>query len=106
MSLDTINAVDAVGIDKEIDVVVLTIVDTWGWQDEREHLAALQGKLNAYFAFVESGEIYGVYPSAAGKSIRIDLVGRYQLPAAAAVFLEKASAAAAQLGLTIQHKIR
>lgn len=105
MSLDTINEVDAVGIDKESDVVVMTIVDSWDWTNEREHLQALEGKLNAYFAFVESGEIYGPYPNAAGKTIRIDVVGRYQLPAAAAAFLEKASAVAAQLGLAIHHKV-
>jgi hypothetical protein len=105
MSLDTINEVDAVGIDRQSEVVVLTIADSWDWANEGEHLQALQGKLNAYFAFVESGEIYSVYPNAAGKSIRIEVVGRYELPAAAVAFLKKASVAGAQLGLTIHHRV-
>lgn len=105
MSLDVANEVDAVGLETETDVVVLSIVDSWNWEDEQAHLRALQDKFNAYFAFVESGEIYGAYPNAATKTLRIDVICRYQPPAAAIAFLEKASAVASQLGLTIRHRL-
>ena len=83
---------------------MLTIVDSWSWDNEREHLLALQEKLNTYFEFVESGQVYEAYPSAIGKSLRIDIVTRYSLPLAAQDFLGKAAAAAAQLEMTILHK--
>jgi len=105
MGLEVIDEIDAVGIDRETDDVVLLILDSWGWADEREHLAALQGKINAYFSFVESGEIYGPYPTAAGKRMRIDVIGRYTLPPAASAFIERASLAAEELGLVVRHRI-
>jgi hypothetical protein len=105
MSLDVTNEIDAVGIEKDTDVVVLSIVDSWNWEDEQRHLQALQDKINAYFEFVQSGEIYSVYPNAATKSIRIEVIGPYHPPAAAIAFLEKASDVASQLGLTVRHRV-
>lgn len=105
MSLDATNEIDAVGIDKDTDIVVLSILDSWTWDNAQQHLQALQDKINAYFAFVESGEIYSVYPNAAMKSIRIEIIGRDQLPTAAISFLERASVVGTQLGLEIRHRV-
>jgi hypothetical protein len=105
MSLDATNEIDAVGIEKDTGVVVLSIVDSWTWENEKAHLDALQDKLNAYFAFVESGEIFSVYPNAATKPMRIDVIGRYQLTTAATAFLAKAADVGSQLGLTIHHRL-
>jgi hypothetical protein len=69
------------------------------------HLHALQEKLKAYFVFVESGQIYEAYPEADGKPLRIDVVGKFSMPQAALSFLEKASAVAAQLNMTVAHRI-
>src|ERR1700681_2135590 len=69
MSLDNLEVVDAVGTEKDGGTIVLTIFDAWDWDDRREHLLALQAKLNSYFAFVESGQIYEAYPSAAGRTL-------------------------------------
>lgn len=44
------------------------ISDHLDWDDELEHIHALQEKINAYLRFVESGEILGKYPQAAGKT--------------------------------------
>jgi hypothetical protein len=105
MSLDNLEVVDAVGTEVESRVVVLTIVDSWDWQDERHHLSALQAKLNAYFGFVESGQIYEAYPDARGKALRIDIVTKFAPSEAALKLLEKASAVAAQLNLTVTQRI-
>lgn len=105
MSLDATGEIDAIGVERDSEMVVLSIVDSWTWEDERRHLQALQDKINAYFAFVESGEIYGLYPSAAAKGIRIDVIGRYDPPVEAIAFLEKASEVASQLGLVIRHRL-
>jgi len=105
MSLDNFEVVDAIGTEIGTDTVVLSIMDSWDWSDQREHLAALQAKLNSYFGFVESGQIYDTYPQAARKSLRIDIVGRYSMPEAGLRFLEKASAVASRLNLTITHRM-
>lgn len=104
MGLDATGKIDAIGVERDSEVVVLSIVDSWTWEDEQLHLQALQDKINAYFAFVESGEIYSLYPSAAENGIRIDVIGRYDPPVAALVFLKRASEAASQLGLVVRHR--
>jgi hypothetical protein len=102
MSLDNLEVIDTVGTEKDI---VLIIFDAWDWDDQREHLLARQAKLNAYFGFVESGQIYQAYPSASGRTLRIDVVSRYRMPDIALAFLEKAAAVASQLNMTITHRI-
>ena len=62
MTLDNLEVVDAVGTERDGGTIVLTLFDAWDWDDQRQHLLALQAKLNAYFGFVESGQIDGVYP--------------------------------------------
>ena len=104
MSLDNLEVVDAVGTEKNSDTVVLNLLDAWDWDDERAHLIALQDKLNAYLAFVESGQIYEDYPTAAGKALRIDVISRYPMPEAALAFLEKAATVASQLSIAITQR--
>jgi hypothetical protein len=105
MSLDNSSVVDAVGIEKADGSVVLSIIDSWGWEDESYHLEALQEKLNAYFGFVESGQIYESYPDAVGKALRIDVIGRYPIPTVGIAFLEKASAVASKLQIAITNRL-
>lgn len=105
MSLDNLKVVDAVGTEAEGGTIVLSIIDGWDWVDEQRHLRALQEKLNAYFSFVESGQIYEAYPEADGRPLRIDVVSKFSMPKAALVFLEKASSVAGQLNMTVAHRI-
>jgi uncharacterized protein DUF6572 len=104
MSLDNAEVVDAAGTERDSGTVVLTIFDAWDWDDQRRHLMALQAKLNAYFGFVESGQIYEAYPAAVGRALRIDILSRYPMPDAALTLLEKAATVASQLGITIAHR--
>jgi hypothetical protein len=104
MSLDDLEVIDAVGTERDSGTVVLSLFDAWDWDDEKAHLTALQAKLNAYFGFVESGQIYEVYPAVAEKALRIDIVSRYPVPDAALTLLEKATTAASQLNITITHR--
>ncbi len=105
MSLDRIDVVDAVGTDRKSGTIVLNLLDSWDWHDESGHLTALQDKINAYLAFVKSGQIYEDYPTAAGKALRIDVITRYPVPDVALAFLEKAAAVASQLNIAITHRI-
>jgi len=104
MSLDNAEIVDAVGTATEDGTVVLSIIDGWDWNNEQRHLLALQEKLNAYFGFVESGQIYEAYPEASGQALRIDVVSKFPIPEAGLAFLKKASAVAAQLNMTVAHR--
>ena len=104
MSLDNLEVIDAVGTERDSGTVVLSLFDAWDWDDERAHLTALQAKLNAYFGFVESGQIHEAYPAAAGKVLRIDIVSRYPMPDTALTLLEKAKTVATQLNITITHR--
>ena len=105
MSLDNVEVVDAVGIEISDGTVVLSIIDAWDWNDQPRHLHALQNKINAYFGFVESGEIYESYPEASGQTLRIDIVCKFPIPDAGLIFLEKASVVAAELNLTVTHRL-
>lgn len=76
MSVDDRNVVDAIGVEKGSAIVVLTVSDHRAWGD-RDHLVALQDKLNDYFGFVESGQLIESYPDALDRKIRIDVVCKY-----------------------------
>lgn len=105
MGLDNTEVVDAIGTDSGDGGVVLSIIDSWDWKDPIGHLHALQAKLNAYFSFVESGQVYEDYPSVTGKSLRIDIVSRYPIPDDGLNFLEKATLVAAELDMTVTHRV-
>jgi uncharacterized protein DUF6572 len=104
MALDNPDVVDAVGIEKGSEFVALTIADSWDWQDAQRHLLALQAKVNAYFRFVESGQIWQSYPEAVGRQVVIDVVGRFPLPQIGIDFLQRASDACATLGVRIRYR--
>jgi hypothetical protein len=104
MSLDHTNVIDAIGTETD-GTIVLTIIDGWDWSDPLDHLAALQDKLNTYFAFVESGELLVEYPSAANQPVRIELVSRLPIPKEAVALLEQADRVAAQLDVRVSQRI-
>ena len=66
MSLENAKVVDAIGIEDTTGFAVLTIADSWDWQDEQQHLAALQEKLNTYFDFIGAGEVFSAHWQASG----------------------------------------
>lgn len=102
MSVEQPGVIDAIGIEDETGIVVLTITDHLNWKDAEEHLFILQDKINAYLGFVESGEIIDKYPDAEGKPVRIDVFFKYKkLPEEALSFLEGANKVAAQLNVSI-----
>lgn len=104
MALDNTNEVDAIGIEKDSGFVVLTIIDTWQWDDAPSHICALQDKFNSYLTFIESGQIWDAYPDAAGRQLVIDVIMRVPIPAIAHRFFEMASAVASQLDVVVRQQ--
>ncbi|MGA3599127.1 DUF6572 domain-containing protein [Lysinibacillus agricola] len=79
MSILEKNKIDGIGKSKTENKIALMIADHLEWEDEFQHLTLLQDKINAYVSFIESGQVYSVYPDA--KSIDefiIDLRFKYK----------------------------
>jgi hypothetical protein len=102
MGLENDRVIDFVGFEDATGVVVLTIADSWDWADAHGHLLALQAKLNAYFNFVEAGELLESYPMAAGRPLAIDVVTKFAMDPRGSGLLEKAAEACQDLGIEIR----
>jgi len=73
MSIDQPNVIDYLSSNKADNRCVASIADHLEW-DNREHLLALQDKINNYLSFIESGEIYEARPYARDQKIEISLL--------------------------------
>lgn len=80
MTVENTKLVDFISIENETGYVVLTISDHLDWSNELEHLYSLQEKINAYLAFIESGEILEKYPDAEGKVRLIQVMAKFTPP--------------------------
>jgi hypothetical protein len=85
--LDT-DLVDYVYLDDRTMTPVLVVSDPLSWKppEDQDHLEALREKLNAQIAFVESGQIKGVWPGYAGGLVKVEVMARYALDRAAKDF--------------------
>lgn len=103
MAIDQTDKIDAVGVDRRSSSVVLTISDHLPWSSAADgHLELLHEKLNAYLAFIESGQLIEAYPDAVGRHVVITVVGKYDLSAPASEFLDNATATVSAAGLKLQ----
>lgn len=68
MSLEHTNVIDALAIDRESRVLVLTLRDAWGWSEDEaaEHLRLLEEKVETYVAAIESREVHAEYERRTG----------------------------------------
>jgi len=98
MGIESPNTVDAVGIDKVTGEVVLFVFDSLPWTDSQKHLL-LEGKINRYLGFIEHGELLESYPNAADKSVRIEMIFRFEPPDNWIAQLEKAQEVAGSYGV-------
>ena len=105
MGLDNVSVVDAVGTEPATNSVVLAIIDSWDWSDERSHLLAMQSKLNSYCGFVETWQIYETYPGAEDRPLRIDIICRYPLPTIAVDFLNHAKVVAEAVAVSLRWSV-
>lgn len=104
MSVDQTNVIDAIGIDKVTGDLVMTIADHLEWSgSDSDHLMLLQEKLNTYLSFVESGEVFEVYPDAKGRAVLIDVVCKYPLNQQAQRFYSRVSQIVDAAGLKLRY---
>lgn len=102
MSIEDQSTIDAIGIDQD-GRVVPTISNHLDWNNA--HLFLLQEKINAYLAFIESGEILDSYPESRGKVPKINVVCKYEPSDEANRFLSKCEAAIHQAGFEFGHEV-
>ena len=89
MTVDQQRVIDIVSNDK-LGSTILTISDHLDWIETDQHLEILQDKINAYLAFVESGEIYEKFPETRSRPIRIEVVFQHKPNPEGFLFLSKA----------------
>jgi hypothetical protein len=78
MSIEKTDKIDLLGLNKETGNIELAIIDPLSWNNTDYHLQLLQDKVNAYLSFIESGEIYDVYPEANNHKFKIIVYINYQ----------------------------
>ena len=103
MTVEDVDKVDRIGVDRKTGDVHLLISDHLDWdQNEGEHLLVLQDKLNTYLEFVESGQLYAKYPRAVGKKIVFEVMGKFALSKEASKFYQIVGNAVQKYGCTLQ----
>lgn len=105
MTVADLKTVDAIGEDSVTGKVILNIFDHLSWQNEQDHLQILQEKINSYFEFIETGQLFEEYPIATNRSLEILILGKYPLTPRARAFIVQANGVAVQLGVEVRHTV-
>lgn len=111
MSVEQSEIVDHLGIERESGHVGLVIIDDLDWTDELSHLQMLQDKLNAYLAFIESGEVFERVQSELGKSvpsttpINVTVYAKFDLSPRARELMTYAIEMFEDAGLELSHRV-
>jgi hypothetical protein len=105
VSVEQLDVVDVISIEKQTGHVVLTISDHLEWSKSAEHQIVLQAKFNKYLAFIESGEIFTRYPDARGRPVAIRVVFKHKPDRKGFQFLAKARAVVESAGFSLRHEL-
>ncbi|MQA65947.1 MAG: hypothetical protein GEU76_08600 [Alphaproteobacteria bacterium] len=111
MRLTDANTVDYLGLEKDTGYVVLTLVDDCAWEDEIQHLSLLQAKVNRYFNFIDSGEVYEQLRETTGQEVapttpvKISILAKYEPGGEGNRFLEHVARVAADAGVHFSFKV-
>ena len=89
MSVVETDNIDAIGVDKEMQRVFLSIVDSLDWDNDNVHLFTLQEKINTYLYFIESGELLKAFPESRDFAITIELILKHVPNDQAIAFFDK-----------------
>lgn len=110
MSISNLKVIDGIGINKEQDAIMLLLCDHLSWDREdslkhSDHLLLLQKKINAYVAFLESGQYKENYPKLEPKMAIIDIRFQYEIPDTCERFLQVVQDQIGELGIKIEAKV-
>jgi hypothetical protein len=107
MSVLETDIVDYIYLDDDEETPVLVVSDQLSWRGESQaaHIDALRDKLNAQIAFVESGQIRGVWPDYDGRRVKVEVVARCALNATANEFYVQASRVMTQANMDLYFRL-
>ena len=107
MSVLETDMVDYVYLDEDDQSPVLVVSDplTWKPPEDEDHLEALREKLNNQIAFVETGQIKGVWPGYCGGIVRVEVVARHALNRAAEEFYDLAGKVMSQANMELKFQL-
>ena len=113
MSIEDSNKIDFLAVEQGHSKIVLAISDHWEWAKPLEHIYALQEKMNAYAAFVESGQVWDSATKQCGRSVvpgsvpvEVKVFLRFEPPPIFFQFLAQAREAFASLDVSVTHELR
>ena len=88
MSVLETSQIDYVYFEDDTQTPVLVVSDPLPWApgDATPHLDALREKLNTQIAFVETGQMLGVWPDYAGGVVKVEVVARHAMAPEAEAF--------------------
>lgn len=89
MSIVETDNIDAIGMDKKMQRVFLSIIDPLVWDYDEVHLFTLQEKINTYLYFIKSGELLKAFPDSKGYDITIELILKHVPNDQAITFFDK-----------------
>jgi hypothetical protein len=104
MTVENPQAIDFIGVDEKSGRVVLTVSDHLPWASD-EHLFALQAKLNAYLALIESGELLELYGDAKHRQPEISVAFKYEPNEKGLEFIRQAAALIRGAGVAFTYSV-
>lgn len=104
-NIEKTNEIDAIGIDRDTGIVVLKIFDHLNWENEQYHLYLLQEKINSYLRFMESKEIFDIYPDAKNRKLNISISFKEKPSANGIKFLDVVSNIISNAGFLLTYSI-
>jgi hypothetical protein len=106
--LDT-DVIDYVYLEDATQTPVLVVSDPLKWtvddDAEEDHLEALREKLNSQIAYVESGQIRGIFPPYDGGEVRVEVIARHALTTTAREFYAVARRVMAESNIVLQFRL-
>lgn len=111
MPLSDPNTIDYLGLEKGGGAVIVTLLDDFDGADELRRLALLQAKINRYFDFIESGEVFVKVSQVAGRKVargtpvRISILAKQQLGDEGERFVRHVTQVGRQTGVDIEFKV-
>ncbi|MFK0300110.1 DUF6572 domain-containing protein [Brevundimonas sp. NPDC090276] len=80
MTVENETQIDAMGIEPATGNVVLMISDHLDWSETPTHLEAIEAKVNAYLAFVQSPQLVEANPDARNRKVKIAIYQAHPEP--------------------------
>lgn len=102
MSVLDYEKVDGIAKGSDLKSIRLLISDHLNWENEYEHLLALQEKINSYISFCESQQYNAIYKNYVVEYAVFEIHFKYEPTANAIKFLETVNKQLNELGIVIE----